>query len=159
VRDKYEDRWTEEERREMAGLAVEMRAKRMTMKEIGAELGCSPTAVKKLVDEEYARRRPRRERARAKALADYDALIRECWRRLAAFHDSSAAQNVSGIIGQIRQILERIDKITGAEAPTKTQHERKLIKVEELPEESIAKLHGLLQEDPDLWDMLLEEDG
>jgi hypothetical protein len=150
--------WTQGEREEKALEASMLRAKGKTLRETAEALGCGANLVKVLLDEEYRRRKPQRERARSKAIIAYEALVREMWRRLAAFPDNASAQNVNGFMGNIRQTLERIDKITGAEAPTKTQHERINVDWSKLPENDLAQLAEIASRNPDVFDALLKEE-
>lgn len=144
-----------EERADLAHRAVQCRTKGMTYREIARELGTHKDAIKPLLDEEYARLRPIRERERAAAISQYHAIIRESWERLAAFGKNAAQQNVTGLLTSIRQAQERIDKLTGAEAPIKSEQRR--VDLSKVSEQDLEAFADIVDRNPDTFAGLLEE--
>jgi orotate phosphoribosyltransferase-like protein len=108
------------ERAEKAQRAVSLRARGDTLDEVGEALGITRQTARKLIDDELAGRSEHRAEDKERSIATYEEVIREGWRRLDKLDDRSL--NVSGVLNSIRQAQERIDKITGAEAPAKVQH-------------------------------------
>lgn len=109
---------TAAERQEKADRAVELSAKGWSNSEIGADLGVHRHTVKKLIDDELAKRAEHREHEKEAAIAVYQAIIAEGWRRLADLKDSRS-HNASGFLNSIKAAQDSINKITGAEAPFK----------------------------------------
>lgn len=107
------------ERDEKAREAVELSAKGWADTAVAGRLGINRATVKRLRENEYARRSEHRGDEREKAIAVYEAVIREGWERLSRVKDNS--NNVTGVLNAIRAAQERIDKLTGAEAPIKTK--------------------------------------
>lgn len=138
-----------DERAELAHRAVMLRTKGMTYREIAAELGTRKDNIKALLDEEYARLRPIRDRERVAAISQYQAIIRESWERLAAFGKNAAQQNVTGLLTSIRQAQERIDKLTGAEAPIKT--EKHVLDLSKLSSEDAERFAEIVDANPDTF--------
>lgn len=113
--------YTADYREQITSEAVEKRAKGWTYAEIGDEYGVTRQTIKKWITSEYASRSEHRSTsdAREEAIAHYRAQIREAWTRLG--HIKSTSYNASGFLNTARQAQERIDKLTGAEAPIKLQ--------------------------------------
>ena len=140
-----------EEREELGHRAVLLHADGKTYRQIARELGVNKDTVGPLLKEEYARRRAGRQEARATAIARYESIIRECSRRVKAFADNSSAQNVSGLLAQKRAAQERIDKITGAEAPIKTEHERRVLDLSKLPDKDLDEFARIVEANPEVF--------
>lgn len=108
-----------EVRREKQIEAVSLAAKGRNYTQIATAMEIDWRTAKKLVQDEYASRSEHRNNDKEAAIATYTELIREGWDRLETLDARSL--NVSGILNSIRQSQERIDKLTGAEAPIKLQ--------------------------------------
>ncbi len=106
-------------REEKMAQAVELSARGKPYTVIAEELEVSWPTAKKLVEDELARRGEHRGPEREQAIANYQAIISEGWDRMDRLKDTS--QNVTGVLNAIRAAQERIDKLTGAEAPLKYQ--------------------------------------
>lgn len=115
-------KFTAEERRELAGWAVVEHAKGRTYTDIAQEAVVARQTVKGWIEAEYAQRSETRSvsDARERSIVGYEALLRETWDRLGK--TGTASLNSAGLINAARGLLERIDKLTGAEAPAKVQH-------------------------------------
>lgn len=115
-------RFSAEERAENTAFAVEEHAKGRSYSEIARELSVDRKTVKGWIDAEYARRSEHRtvSDAREQSIARYEALLRETWQRIGK--TGTASLNSAGLINAARGLQERIDKLTGAEAPAKVQH-------------------------------------
>ncbi len=108
-----------EDRQQKTARCVELSVKGWNDSEIAREVGINRKTVKKLVEDEYAFRAEHSGPDKEASIALYRALIKEGWERLEKLDDNST--NVSGVLNSIRACRERIDKITGAEAPIKHQ--------------------------------------
>jgi orotate phosphoribosyltransferase-like protein len=100
--------------------AVEMSARGMDDTAIGRELSIHRTTVKKLIEDHFAQEAEHRGPGKERAIARYERVIRNAWERYERVQDASL--NVSGLLNTILAAQTRIDKITGAESPTKIQH-------------------------------------
>jgi hypothetical protein len=113
------------ERAEKTAKAVEFSARGWTLRAIGSHLGHSKDTVARWINDELALRSEHRTQDKERAIATYEEIIRHGWERLATTKDTSL--NVSGLLNSIKSAQERIDKITGAEAPVRSdnkhQHE------------------------------------
>lgn len=113
--------YSRRERDQLAAVAVDLRAQSWSYGQIARELGINPDTAARWVKDELARRSEHREgtsgNAREKAIAGYEALIREGWKRLKKLDDRS--HNVPGCLNSIMHAQARIDKLTGAEASVK----------------------------------------
>lgn len=107
------------QREEKALEAVKLCAKGWTDTEIGEELGVHRNTVRRLRETEYDRRAAQREHDREKAIAVYLAIIREGWERLRTTKDNSL--NVSGLLNAIKAAQDSINKLTGAEVPSRSE--------------------------------------
>lgn len=114
---------TAEERERLTARAVDMKVQRYTYTAIAEELGVGRDTAKKWIENEYAKRSEHRtvSDAREAAIATYEALLQQTFERLAALGINSTSLNASGYINAARSLQERIDKLTGAEAPIKYQ--------------------------------------
>ncbi len=110
---------TTAERLEKSAIAVDLSARGSTNIAIADELGVTRKTVASLIANELSRRGEHRSNDKEKAISVYTALIAEGWKRLEKMDDRSL--NVSGVLNAIRAAQERIDKVTGAEAPFKVQ--------------------------------------
>jgi hypothetical protein len=107
------------ERIEMAQEALEMNVKGKSVIEIGEHLGITRKIASNLVHEELAKRSEHRGREpdREKAIAHYVQIIRAAW---TGYQKCLPGTNQAiGYLNSIRQAQERIDKLTGVEAPMK----------------------------------------
>ena len=151
---------TQEEREELGHRAVLLHAEGKTYREIAKEVGVHYNTVGGLIREEYDRRKASREEERSRAIAVYRALQRDAWRRLKELPTGSTAQNVTGMHNSIRLEQERIDKITGIEAPTKSERTTTTIDLSKVPDSTVQKLAAVYEEiaqvDPDLRAWLQE---
>ncbi|PLS84877.1 MAG: hypothetical protein CYG60_15575 [Actinobacteria bacterium] len=107
------------ERVEKAQEAVAMSARGVTLTAIGEVLGVSRQTASKLVQDELANRAEHRAADKERAVARYEEIIRAAWERFE--NTDNRSLNASGYLNTIRSAQERIDKITGAEAPIKHQ--------------------------------------
>lgn len=112
---------TTDERRALTVWAVVEHAKGRTYTDIAEEAGVERRTVSGWIESEYARVSEQRSvsDARERAISGYEALLREAWRRIQKTDTKSL--NSAGLINAARGLLERIDKLTGAEAPVKYQ--------------------------------------
>lgn len=112
-----------EDREALANVAIDLRARGKTWAYIAEEIGVTEKTAKKWVDGEYAKRSEHRSvsDAREVAISRYEMLFKEAVERLEALGKDSKSLNASGYINAARGLLERIDKLTGAEAPVKYQ--------------------------------------
>lgn len=114
--------YSQADREERTERAVEMRSKCKSISYIAREIGVTDDTAKKWIENEYARRSEHRgaSQAREKAISVYEAIIAEGWERMERIKDTSL--NVAGVLNAIRAAQERIDKLTGSEAPVKYQN-------------------------------------
>lgn len=108
------------EREEKSARAVDLSAKGWTNTDIAAEIGVTRKTVAAWIANELSRRAEHRENDKERAIAVYEAIIAEGWRRLENMDNRSL--NVSGVLNSIRGAQDSINKITGAEAPIKTDN-------------------------------------
>lgn len=146
-----------EERRQLAEDAVLLRAKNKKYVEIAQALDIDKNTVGVLLEEEYERRRPKRERERARALYGMDALIAEGWKRLAALPENSTTQNVTGILNAIRAQWEVKNRLTGAEMPTRSEHTITRFDLESMEQTDLKVLADIAQKYPDIFNELLTQ--
>ena len=150
---------TPEEREAFGHEAVLLHAEGLTYRQIAREIGVHYNTVGGLIREEYERRKATRGQERSRALAVYRRRQADGWGRLKVLPTGSTAQNVTGMHNAIRQEQERIDKITGIEAPTKSEHTRRVVEMKEvLPAHQLEQLAEMMQECPDAWNLLLVDD-
>lgn len=146
---------TQEEREDLGHRAVLLHAEGKNYRETAEEIGVHYNTVGGLIRDEYERRKATRDEERSRAIAVYRALQRDAWRRLKELPTGSAAQNVTGMHNSIRLEQERIDKITGIEAPTKSEHRTETIDWSKMPASGVAKFEAALEEmkrvDPDTY--------
>lgn len=109
------------EREEKMARAVDLSARGKSYREIGVILDVTKDTANKLVLDELARRGEHRIVDREASIARNLAVIRASWERLENTDERSL--NSSGLLNTIIRAGERIDKLTGAEAPTKTENE------------------------------------
>lgn len=107
------------ERAEKAEKAVGLSARGVSYVEIGKRLGISRQLASNLVKEELATRAEHRDNDRERAIAHYQQIIGAAWRSYEAVDDRSL--NKSGHLNAAIRAQERIDRITGAEAPKKAE--------------------------------------
>jgi hypothetical protein len=100
--------------------ALQLRTQRRSYADIGEELKINRKTAKRLVEEELSIQAEHREHEREQAIAHYDEIIRTSWERLRAL-DSASTVGV-GLLNTAKSAQERIDKLTGAEAPQKHQN-------------------------------------
>lgn len=112
------NRLTAAERQEKADLAVEYSARGWTNTEIAEEVGVHRHTVRKLIDDELANRAEHRQQEKERAIAVYVAVQKAAWQRFQQTDNRSL--NASGYLNTIKAAQERIDKVTGAEAPRKS---------------------------------------
>ncbi len=137
---------TDSEREAFGEQALLMHAQGKTYREIAQALGVSRPTVKSLIDRALGAAREERSKAKARQLAAYRALLGEAWTRLLGFPSNSSSQNVTGLVNAARSILERIDKLTGVEAPTKTQHEVRHMDFSKLSDEDLQTFERIIRE-------------
>lgn len=115
--------YSQAHKRELTLKAIELRAERYSYSAIARELCLSHPTVKKWIEGYFIEQSETRyvSDARELAIATYAAGIRDCWERLRALPIDSRATNVGALHNNIRSYQERIDKLTGAEAPIKYQ--------------------------------------
>lgn len=104
-------------RREKALEAVRLSARGLGDSAIGRELDINRATAKKLREDEYASRAEHRAPDKERSVARYEEIIRAAWERFDETDNRSL--NASGYLNTIKAAQERIDKITGAEAPIK----------------------------------------
>jgi orotate phosphoribosyltransferase-like protein len=108
------------ERDEKTRLAVDMSAKGVSDSAIADALGIHRQTVKRLIEDHFASEAEHRGPGKERAIARYERVIANAWDRYERVQDASL--NVSGLLNTILTAQTRIDKITGAESPTKIQH-------------------------------------
>jgi orotate phosphoribosyltransferase-like protein len=108
------------QREEFTARAVQLSAEGWSAVAIAEDLGIHRKTVKKLIDDEMAQRSEHRAEDKERAIARYEAVIEASWKRYRRVHDAST--NASALLNTIVAAQGRIDKITGAESPTKIQH-------------------------------------
>jgi orotate phosphoribosyltransferase-like protein len=111
--------YSRREREQLSAVAVDLRAQGLTYAPIAEELGINRETARKWLEDEYAKRGEHDSVsiARERAIAGYELLIREGWKRLEKLDDGS--HNVPGILNAICRAQARVDKLTGAEASVK----------------------------------------
>lgn len=114
-------RLTAADKQEKVRQAVAMSARSMTYTDIAGQLGVSRNAVAKWVKNELAKRAEHRDQDRERAIATYQELKAERWRRLKRLPTDSRANNVVGLLNGINADQERIDRLTGVEAPKRLE--------------------------------------
>lgn len=115
--------YTKAFREEITSAAISRSVRGASLRQIGDEFGVPFNTIRNWLNDEYARRAEHREQEREKAIATYEELKAERWRRLAQLSTDSKANNVVGLLNGINADQERIDKLTGAEAPIKYESE------------------------------------
>ena len=133
-------RMSKVQREERMAEAVALSARGKTWDEIAEELGINRKTAMKLVDDELSKRGEHRIADREASIARNLAVIREAWRRLETTDNRSL--NVSGLMNTIIRAGERIDKLTGAEAPIKHQRVKEEYVVEWDQIGSLEDLHA-----------------
>jgi len=116
------------ERRELTEWCVVQHAQGRSYSDIADEIAVDRHTVARWVQAEFAVRSEYRSvsGAREVAIATYEAVIREVWRRLRRLNDYSTS--VPGLLNVVCRTQARIDRLTGVEAP---------IKYHELPDEIV----------------------
>jgi transcriptional regulator with XRE-family HTH domain len=134
-----------------------------TYREIARRLGVNKNTVGGLIREEHERRRASREETRAAAISRYESIIRECSRRVKAFEDNAVAQNVTGLLNAKRAAQEeRMDRIEGTEAPTRSESKNEVrhnINPESMSTEHLDAFADIVRTNPDVfpeWQGLLD---
>lgn len=89
--------------------------------EIAKKLGVHRHTVRDLIQAERDRRRELLPDEDMKALATYESVLRESWRRLKSHPDDAKAQNVVGYLNAVLGAQNGKNKITGVEAPTRSE--------------------------------------
>lgn len=107
------------QREEKAIEAVALSAKGMPDTLIAKELDISRHTVKRLRENEYAKRAEHRDQDKERHLAVYDAIQKAAWERFAETDNRSL--NASGYLNTIKAAEDSKVKITGAAAPEKIQ--------------------------------------
>lgn len=110
------------QRAKTAEEAYLLAAKRSSYTEIAGKLGISRQLASTLVKEQRSRVAATRdgEDDREHAIATYEAVINEGWRRMAKLDDRSL--NVSGVMNSIVSSQKAIDDITGVKAPARSEN-------------------------------------
>lgn len=111
--------YTKAKRDELSAQAVAMSARGMTYREIAAELGPTKDTIGSWIADELARRSEHRGADKEAAIATYTEIQKAAWERFE--NTDFRSLNSSGYLNTIKSCQERIDKITGAEAPFKHQ--------------------------------------
>lgn len=106
------------ERRELAEQAVNLDVRGASFIEIGKQLGISRGLASTLVYEELANRAEHRDQDKERAIAEYRQIIRTAWTKLHELGNRSP-NAVVGLLNTAINAQERIDRLTGAEAPIK----------------------------------------
>lgn len=112
-------RLTKAKRAKLTSRAMRLSARGKSAVKIAEEIGLTEKSVRKLIDDELALRGEHRDHDKERAIARYEEVIRVSWERLLGLEANSTA--ATGLLNTIRASQERIDKITGAEAPLKVQ--------------------------------------
>lgn len=89
--------------------------------EIAEELGVHRHTVRDLIAAERQRRRELLPDEDVKAMAAYEAVMREAWRRLKSHPDDAKAQNVVGYLNAILGAQNGKNSVTGAEVPARSE--------------------------------------
>lgn len=111
---------TRAEREWKADVALDLSARGFNYTRIAEHLDVSWTTAKKLVDDELAKRAEHRGVDKERHLAHYDAIQSAAW---AAFRNTNEKSlNRSGYLNTIKAAEDSKAKITGAEAPIKTDN-------------------------------------
>lgn len=107
------------EREEKAIEAVALSARGMPDTLIAEALEISRHTVKRLRENEYAKRAEHRDQDKERHLAVYDAIQKAAWERFA--ETGNRSMNASGYLNTIKAAEDSKVKITGAAAPEKIQ--------------------------------------
>ncbi len=113
-------KYTKAERENLIDEAVSMSARGKTLREISAELGPTKDTINKWLNDELSRRAEHRGQDKEKAISVYLEIQEAAWDRYEKTDNRSL--NASGLLNTIKSCQERIDKITGTEAPRKVEH-------------------------------------
>lgn len=113
--------YTKGKREEKTTEAIRLSSRGLSIRAIAQDTGVSGKTIRKWMDDEFARRAEHRDEIKERAISRYEEVTRVAWERLDKLDDRSL--NVSGLLNVIRLAQERIDKITGAEAPAKVEQE------------------------------------
>lgn len=89
--------------------------------EIAKELGVHRHTVRELLKAEGERRREVLPDEDLRAIATYEAVTREAWRRLKSHPDDARAQNVVGYLNAILGAQNGKNRVTGAETPVRSE--------------------------------------
>lgn len=108
------------DRAEITDKAVELRAKGLSFRAIGRELGPNHITIETWLENEYARRSEHRGIDKEKHLATFDTIQKEAWDGYASAPASSPHR--IGYLNTIKAAEDSKVKITGAEAPKKYQN-------------------------------------
>lgn len=112
-------RYTKAEREKLADKALSLSARGMSLRAISAVLGPTKDTIGSWLADELAKRSEHRGQDKEKAIAVYVEVQRAAWERFE--NTDFRSLNSSGYLNTIKSCQERIDKITGAEAPFKHQ--------------------------------------
>lgn len=112
-------RLTQAQRQEKAQEAVNLSAMGLSYTAIGKTLSVSRQTATKLIDDELAKRAEHRGSEREASIARNIAVIKAAWERFEKTDNRSL--NASGYLNTIIRAGERIDKLTGAEAPSRSE--------------------------------------
>lgn len=121
--------YTKAERAKLTERALDLSLRGLSALRIAREIGVSDTTIRKWMNDELAKRSEHRSNDKERAIARYEKIIRDAWETYEETEKLSP-NNVSGLLNTIRACQERIDKLTGAEAPIKHQHVDEEIVVE-----------------------------
>ena len=112
-------RMTKAEREEKAQEAVELSARGFSYRAVASRIGVNWKTAKKLIEDELAVRAEGRDQDKERHLAVYDAIQRAAWERFRETDNRSL--NSSGYLNTIKAAEDSKVKITGAEAPSKSE--------------------------------------
>lgn len=134
-------RMTKAERDWKADVALDMSARGFNYSRIAAALDVSWVTAKKLVDDELAKRSEHREQDRERHLAHYDAIQAAAWTAFRNTNEKSL--NRSGYLNTIKAAEDSKARITGAEAPRKSESNLNVKVQQDVPEDELALLEAV----------------
>lgn len=114
--------------------------KKLTYRQIAAELGINKDTVKPLIEHERAKRRFEHRDRIAESAATYDAVEAEAWRRLSAFPDARGSMVCVGFLNNILTARTRKDALFGHDAPKKHDVTRRHYDMSRLSDEALEEL-------------------
>lgn len=115
-------RLTVAQKEEKLAEAIALSVRGQTLSHIGEKLGLDRRTVGDWLKNEYARRAEHRDQEREEAIAFYEELKAERWRRLEHMPTDSRANNVVGLLNGLNADQSRIDSLTGVEQAQKHEH-------------------------------------